>query len=95
MFAFAFNRHYGIPTASVDPGWVKTKMGGPSAMDDLDAAVETFSMVCTGEGEAGKREVGHYYQMKQRSFREEAKDVETQEKLLNILEGVSGVKVPE
>ncbi|KAG9516565.1 short chain dehydrogenase, partial [Aureobasidium melanogenum] len=95
MFAFAFNRHYKMPTASVDPGWVKTKMGGPSAMDDLDAAVETFAMVCTGEGEAGEREVGHYYQMKQRSFREEAKDVETQEKLLNILEGVTGVKVPE
>lgn len=95
MFAFAFNRHYGIPTASVDPGWVKTKMGGPSAMDDLDAAVETFAMVCTGEGEAGKREVGHYHQMKQRSFREEAKNVETQEKLLKILEGVTGVKVPE
>lgn len=95
MFAFAFHRHYGIPTASVDPGWVKTKMGGPSAMDDLDAAVETFAMVCTGEGEAGNREVGHYYQMKQRSFREEAKDVETQEKLLKLLEKVTGVRVPE
>jgi NAD(P)-dependent dehydrogenase (short-subunit alcohol dehydrogenase family) len=95
MFAFAFHRHYGIPTASVDPGWVKTKMGGPSAMDDLDAAVETFGMVCTGEGEAGRREVGHYYQMREREYREEARDVEMQEKLLGILEGVTGVKVPE
>ncbi|CAD0095923.1 unnamed protein product [Aureobasidium mustum] len=95
VFAWGFHRRFGIPTASVDPGWVKTKMGGPNAMDDLDAAVKTFAMVCTGEGEAGKREVGHYYQMKQRGFREEAKDVETQEKLFGILEGVTGVKVPE
>ena len=94
MFGFAFHRKFGIATASVDPGWVKTKMGGPNAMDDLDAAVETFAMVCTGEGEAGKKEVGHFYQMKERGFREEAEDVERQEKLLKILEEVTGVKVP-
>ncbi|KAI5200445.1 hypothetical protein AUEXF2481DRAFT_32921 [Aureobasidium subglaciale EXF-2481] len=95
MFAFAFNRHYAIPTASVDPGWVQTKMGGPSAMDDLDAAVETFAMVATGEGDCKNKDVGHWYQMKERDFSQEAKDVETQEKLLNILERVSGVKIPE
>jgi NAD(P)-dependent dehydrogenase (short-subunit alcohol dehydrogenase family) len=95
MFGFAFARHYGIPTASVDPGWVKTKMGGPSAMDDLDAAVETFAMVCTGEGEVGKKETGHWYQGREREYREEARDVERQEKLLGILEEVTGVKVPK
>ncbi|KAH0283283.1 putative daunorubicin C-13 ketoreductase [Aureobasidium namibiae CBS 147.97] len=95
MFGFAFNRKFGIPTASVDPGWVKTKMGGPNAMDDLDAAVETFAMVCTGQSEAGKKDVGHFYQMKERAYREEAEDVERQEKLLKILEEVTGVKVPE
>jgi NAD(P)-dependent dehydrogenase (short-subunit alcohol dehydrogenase family) len=95
MFAFAFARHYGIPTASVDPGWVRTKMGGPSAMDDLDAAVETFAMVCTGEGEVAKKETGHWYQMREREFREEARDVGRQEELLKILEEVTGVKVPE
>ena len=95
MFGFAFARRYGIPTASVDPGWVKTKMGGPNAMDDLDAAVETFAMVCVGEGGAKGKQTGHYYQMKERGFREEAKDVETQVKLLKTLEEVTGVKVPE
>ncbi|THY72680.1 short chain dehydrogenase [Aureobasidium pullulans] len=95
MFAFAFARHFGIACHSVDPGWVKTKMGGENAMDDLDAAVETFGMVATGEGAAGRREVGHWYQKREREFRDEARDVETQEKLLKILEGISGVKVPE
>ncbi|KAK5999333.1 hypothetical protein QM012_005551 [Aureobasidium pullulans] len=109
MFAFGFHRRFGIPTASVDPGWVKTKMGGENAMDDLDAAVETFAMVCTGEGAASAKEVGHFYQMEEisageegqaqsytnRSLRQEAKDVETQEKLFKILEGITGVKVPE
>ncbi|CAD0111539.1 unnamed protein product [Aureobasidium uvarum] len=95
MFGFAFQRHYGIPCVSVDPGWVKTKMGGPNAMDDLDAAVETFAMVCEGSGEANKKETGHYYQMRERGFREEAADEKTQEKLLKILEGITGVRVPE
>ncbi|KAI4716831.1 short chain dehydrogenase [Aureobasidium sp. EXF-10727] len=95
MFGFAFQRRYGIPCVSVDPGWVKTKMGGENAMDDLDAAVETFAMVCEGSGEASKKETGHYYQMRERAFREEAKDVATQDKLLSILEGITGVKVPE
>jgi NAD(P)-dependent dehydrogenase (short-subunit alcohol dehydrogenase family) len=95
MFGFAFARYYGIPTASVDPGWVKTKMGGPSAMDDMDAAVETFALVCTGEGEVGKKDTGHWYQGRERGYREEANDVEIQEKLLKILEEVTGVKVPK
>ena len=94
IFAFAFHRHFGIPTASVDPGWVKTKMGGEHASDDLEAAVETFAMVCTGEGEAGKRDVGHYYQMRERGFRDEAKDVQVQEKLFEILGEVTGVRLP-
>jgi NAD(P)-dependent dehydrogenase (short-subunit alcohol dehydrogenase family) len=95
MFAFALNRHYGIPTASVDPGWVKTKMGGPDAMDDLDAAVQTFGMVCTGEGGVKGKETGHWYQGREREYREEARDVGVQERLWGILEGVTGVKVPE
>jgi NAD(P)-dependent dehydrogenase (short-subunit alcohol dehydrogenase family) len=94
MFAFAFHRHYNIPTASVDPGWVKTKMGGVNAMDDLDAAVETFAMVCTGEGGVEGRQTGHWYQGREREYREEARDVERQEELLGLLEGITGVKVP-
>ena len=95
MLASAFARKWNMPSHSVDPGWVKTKMGGASAMDDLDAAVETFAMVAAGDGQSGKVKSEHWYQKKVRDCRDEARDVDTQEKLLGILEGISGVKVPQ
>jgi NAD(P)-dependent dehydrogenase (short-subunit alcohol dehydrogenase family) len=95
MLARAFERHYDIPCLSVSPGWVKTKMGGEDACDDLDVAVETFAMVLTGEGEAGKARTGHWFGKKEIECKQEAEDVETQEKLLKILEDTSGVAVPK
>ncbi|KAH8198082.1 hypothetical protein TruAng_007754 [Truncatella angustata] len=43
MLAFWFSRRFGNKVAcnSMDPGWVATKMGGSSAPDDIDAAVDT------------------------------------------------------
>jgi hypothetical protein len=39
--------------------------------------------------------VGHYYQMREREYRQEARDVGVQEKLLGVLEGITRVKVPK
>ena len=43
----------GVTANSVDPGWVPTKMGGPSASDDLDAGYET--QVRPGRGRGARR----------------------------------------
>lgn len=98
MMAFAFARRMekaGVAVNSLDPGWVKTKMGGAGASDDIGAAVETYVLLAEGKGKAEGVSGRHWYQGGFRRFREEAGDEERQEALLRELEGVSGVKVPE
>ncbi|KAF2464391.1 NAD(P)-binding protein [Lindgomyces ingoldianus] len=94
MFAKAFARRWpDVQANSLDPGWVPTKMGGPSAIGSLDAAVETYVMLAEGR-ENGEN--GRYFGpgRKESSPKSVADDVEAQERLLRICEGISGVKIP-
>lgn len=79
---------------SLDPGWVATKMGGAGAPGDLNAAVESYVMLATGEG-AGKRS-GKYFKPGKVEGRPKAvaDDKKVQLRLLSICEQVSGIKVP-
>ena len=96
MLAFAFARKWpNLTSNAVDPGWVATKMGGAGAMDDLGAAVNTFAMLAEGAGAAEGVTGKYFYQMKTKSCKAAAGDVEAQEKLLKALEQVSGVRIPE
>ena len=59
MFAKAVARRWtGCLSNAVDPGWVPTKMGGPTATDDLDKAVDTYVMLAVGKGVPGDFIVG-------------------------------------
>lgn len=98
LMAFAFARRMegcGTLVNSLDPGWVKTKMGGSSASDDIGAAVETYVLLAEGGGKAEGVTGRHWYQSGFRGVKKEAGDEVVQEKLLGELEGISGVKVPE
>jgi len=74
----------------LDPGWVKTKMGGSGASDDIEAAVQTYVFLAEGGQGTGK----HWYHSKERKCHSEAGDEAKQEKLLRELEGISGVSLP-
>jgi NAD(P)-dependent dehydrogenase (short-subunit alcohol dehydrogenase family) len=55
LLAFAFARRW--PDArsnAVDPGWIKTKMGGPGATDELAAGADTPIWLATGDDGAAR-----------------------------------------
>ncbi|KAF2447437.1 NAD(P)-binding protein [Karstenula rhodostoma CBS 690.94] len=73
--------------SSLDPGWVKTKMGGESAGDDIEAGIEDYVALAEGTlGLSGK----HWYHSRERSFHRGAADKGAQEKLVKELREISG-----
>ncbi|KEF55264.1 uncharacterized protein A1O9_08918 [Exophiala aquamarina CBS 119918] len=83
-----------VQTNSLDPGWVPTKMGGHSANGDIDAAIDTYVMLATGGG-AAKGVTGKYwFKCKPNSPMKPAEDEAVQQKLLDELEAVTGLKLP-
>ncbi len=54
LLAFAIaGRWPGVLSNALEPGWVPTKMGGPGAPDDMDAAHRTQVCVCGQPGPGG------------------------------------------
>lgn len=50
VLAFAVARRWeGVPSNAVDPGWVKTKLGGPDATDELPEGAGTQVWLATGD----------------------------------------------
>lgn len=95
MMAFAFARKFpNVEVSSHDPGWVRTKMGGAGASDDINAAIDTYVMLAEGTGAAKGQTGKHWYHSKERSSKQAAADEQTQEKLLKELENISGVSIP-
>ncbi|HYM77927.1 MAG TPA: SDR family NAD(P)-dependent oxidoreductase [Candidatus Dormibacteraeota bacterium] len=92
LLAFAIARHWPeVLSNAVEPGWVATKMGGPSATDDLDAGHRTQVWLAVSD-DAGANVTGEYfYHMQRRKPKPAARDVEVQEKLVEACKGFSGV----
>ncbi|KAI0853907.1 putative short chain dehydrogenase [Daldinia vernicosa] len=107
LLSFWFARRLadrGVLSNAMSPGWVATRMGGSSAPDDIDAAVDTYVLLAEGsgvaEGETGK----YWYQTQARSssgtghetsYLKELDDEDLQDQLIETLEKISGVKPPE
>ncbi|MFC6089887.1 SDR family NAD(P)-dependent oxidoreductase [Saccharothrix lopnurensis] len=95
VLAFAVARRWpGTPTNAVDPGWIKTKLGGPNATDGLPRGAETQVWLATSDDPAALV-TGRYFK-----WREElranpaAYDVEVQERLLAACAELTGVALP-
>jgi NAD(P)-dependent dehydrogenase (short-subunit alcohol dehydrogenase family) len=94
MFAKALARRWPeVGCYSVDPGWVKTKMGGPAAPGRVEDGVDTFVMLALGQGEAGWSPGGYFVDSQERRPSPVAEDVRLQDQLLTELAGISGVDV--
>jgi hypothetical protein len=50
-----------VSTAIIDPGWVRTKMGGTGAPGDLDTGQQTQSWLATSEEPAAKVSGGYWH----------------------------------
>lgn len=95
LIAFAVARRWpGVFSNALEPGWVATKMGGPQATDDLDAAPRTQVWLATSEAPEAKVSGAYFYHMKRKAVKPEAHDTALQDRLIEACERYSGVGLP-
>jgi NAD(P)-dependent dehydrogenase (short-subunit alcohol dehydrogenase family) len=96
LLAFAVARKWqDILSNAVNPGWVATKMGGPSAPDDLDQGHRTQVWLAASDDPAAKVSGKYFFHMKPQGPAGAARNEDVQEKLLEACERLSGVELPE
>ncbi|NLF05081.1 MAG: SDR family NAD(P)-dependent oxidoreductase [Actinomycetales bacterium] len=95
LLAFAVARLWpGTLANAVDPGWIKTRLGGPNAWDEVDEGAAT-QVWLAASADPGARVTGEYLkrfeiQVPHPVAREEA----AQDALLERLEQITGVPFP-
>jgi NAD(P)-dependent dehydrogenase (short-subunit alcohol dehydrogenase family) len=94
LLAFAVARLWpDVLSNALEPGWVATKMGGPSAPDDLDQAHRTQVWLAVSDEPSATVAGEYFYHQKLRSPHPATRDAQRQEKLLRFCEERSGVKL--
>jgi len=94
VLAFAVARLWPhVVSNAVDPGWVPTRMGGPSAPDDLEQGAETQVWLAVSD-ESGTLVSGRYlYHKRPQEAHPAASDTAVQDRFLNVCEELTGVKL--
>ena len=92
LIAFAVARRWrDVDSNAVHPGWVATKMGGPSATDDLSEGHLTQVWLAVGENARMSGE--YFFHLKKSKVLEAARDEGTQERFVGICEELAGVRL--
>ena len=92
LLAFAVARRWkDVRSNALEPGWVATKMGGPSAPDDLQQGCITQAWLATSDDELARSTGGYFYHQRPRAPSPVTHDVETQEQLLAERHRISGI----
>src|SRR5271157_344796 len=95
LLAFAVARRWPeVLSNSLEPGWVPTKMGGPGASDDLDAAPRTQVWLAVSDDPRAAVTGKYFYHMQLRAPKPETYDAERQEGLIETCQRLSGVELP-
>jgi NAD(P)-dependent dehydrogenase (short-subunit alcohol dehydrogenase family) len=95
MLAFTVARYWpNVLSNALTPGWVATKMGGAGAPDDIDQAHLTQVWLATSHDPAAQTTGGYFYHLKQREPNPEAREVSVQDRLIDICEEISGIRMP-
>lgn len=79
---------------AVDPGWVPTRMGGPSATDDLEKGFETQAWLAVSTDDRANVSGRYFYHRREAKYHPEANNMELQEGFLAECEKITGVHFP-
>jgi NAD(P)-dependent dehydrogenase (short-subunit alcohol dehydrogenase family) len=92
LLAFAVARRWhNVRSNALEPGWVPTKMGGPSAPGDLRQGTVTQAWLAVSGDELAQSTGGYFHHQRPRAPNAIANDVGTQEALLAECRQISGV----
>ncbi|MFF8597181.1 hypothetical protein ACF061_38455 [Streptomyces sp. NPDC015220] len=83
----------GAPSNAVDPGWVPTKMGGPSAPDDLELGHQTQEWLAAGDDLEALTTGGYWYHRQRRQPHAAVHDEAFQDRLLQVLAEETGARI--
>jgi NAD(P)-dependent dehydrogenase (short-subunit alcohol dehydrogenase family) len=93
--AFALARRWPeVLSNAVDPGWVRTRMGGPSAPVDLETGQRTQTWLAASDAAEAKVSGRYWHAMRQESPAREASDAAFQDRLIDRLAELAGVVLP-
>jgi NAD(P)-dependent dehydrogenase (short-subunit alcohol dehydrogenase family) len=90
--AYALARRWPqVLSNAVDPGWARTKMGGPGAPVDLHTGQQTQSWLAVSEDAAALVTGRYWHHLRQQQPASEAADPKFQDRLIARLEELTGV----
>jgi len=95
ILAFAIARKWrDVLSNAVEPGWVATKMGGPSAPDDLEAGATTQVWLATSNDSDAMVSGEYFYHQRRKPPVAAVRDPKLQERLLAECARISGIALP-
>jgi NAD(P)-dependent dehydrogenase (short-subunit alcohol dehydrogenase family) len=95
LLAFAVARRWpGVLSNALEPGWVATKMGGPGAPDDLDAAHRTQVWLAVSDEKEARVTGQYFFHMRPQKPNPATRDAAIQDSLIDACARLSGVQFP-
>ncbi|CAL75796.1 Putative short chain dehydrogenase [Bradyrhizobium sp. ORS 278] len=93
--AFALARRWpGVLSNAVDPGWVRTRMGGAGAPVDIDTGQQTQSWLAVSDDPEALLSGRYWHQLRQQEPAREATEPAFQDALIARLADLTGVALP-
>jgi NAD(P)-dependent dehydrogenase (short-subunit alcohol dehydrogenase family) len=95
MLAFAVaERWTGTLSNAVDPGWIRTKLGGPNATDDLPEGAATQVWLATSDAPEATVTGRYFKRLRELPANPAASDPALRAELLALLADLTGVRLP-
>ena len=92
LLAFAVARRWSdVISNALEPGWVRTKMGGPGAPGDLRQGSVTQAWLAVSDDELARSTGGYFYHQRPTAPNPIASDVGAQEELLALCRRITGI----
>src|SRR5271155_1498352 len=96
LLAFAVARRWpNVLSNALEPGWVPTKMGGPSAPGDMSKAHVTQVWLAVSDDPLARSSGEYFYHQQLRAPNPIARDVKLQDALVSECARISGIALPE